>query len=159
MCIVSCAFHSGCICRWSRSSSRYYLKFSPLVRKHNTSPLQADRFVHAVYSENYTTLTNPLCGQNEEFSIVKAYGTYSYHWAYWEMTGIWCKCSRLTGKGKWCASCRRNNARIVQCRCSWHSVNCVEGMPSQETQPVVSVQLHHELASGDWREGEVLFPL
>jgi hypothetical protein len=33
----------------------------------------------AVYCENYTELTNTLCGQNVHFLYVKAGGTYTNH--------------------------------------------------------------------------------
>jgi hypothetical protein len=33
-----------------------------------------------VYSENHMKPMNLLCGQNAELLIVKAGGTYSYHW-------------------------------------------------------------------------------
>jgi hypothetical protein len=35
----------------------------------------------AVYWENHTKPINALCGHNAELLIVKAGGTYSYHWA------------------------------------------------------------------------------
>jgi hypothetical protein len=35
----------------------------------------------AVYTENHTKPINTPCGQNAELLIVKAGGTYSYHWA------------------------------------------------------------------------------
>jgi hypothetical protein len=35
----------------------------------------------AVYCENHTKSVNKLCEQNAELFIVKAGGTYSYHWA------------------------------------------------------------------------------
>jgi hypothetical protein len=35
----------------------------------------------AVCSENHTKPISTLCGQNAELLIVKAGGTYSYHWA------------------------------------------------------------------------------
>jgi hypothetical protein len=35
----------------------------------------------AVYCENHTEHTDTLCGQNAEFSCVKAGGTYSNHWS------------------------------------------------------------------------------
>jgi hypothetical protein len=35
----------------------------------------------AVYSENHTEQINTFCGENSELLIVKADGTYSYHWA------------------------------------------------------------------------------
>jgi hypothetical protein len=35
----------------------------------------------AVYCENHTEHTNTLCGQNAEFSNVKAGGTCSYRYA------------------------------------------------------------------------------
>jgi hypothetical protein len=39
------------------------------------------REIIVVYSENYTKPINTLHGQNAELLIVKAGGTYSYHWA------------------------------------------------------------------------------
>jgi hypothetical protein len=35
----------------------------------------------AVYCKNPTEHTDTPCGQNVEVYYVKAYGTYSYHWA------------------------------------------------------------------------------
>jgi hypothetical protein len=35
----------------------------------------------AVYCENHMEHTDKLCGQDSEFLYVKAYGTYSNHWA------------------------------------------------------------------------------
>jgi hypothetical protein len=34
----------------------------------------------AVYSENHMKPINTLCGQNAELQIVKAGGSYRYHW-------------------------------------------------------------------------------
>jgi hypothetical protein len=34
----------------------------------------------AVYSENPNKSINALSGQNDESAIIKAGGTYSYHW-------------------------------------------------------------------------------
>jgi hypothetical protein len=39
------------------------------------------REIIAVYSADYMKHTNTLCEQNAELLIVKASGTYSYHWA------------------------------------------------------------------------------
>jgi hypothetical protein len=39
------------------------------------------REIIAVHTENHTKPINTLCGQNAELLIVKAGGTYSYHWA------------------------------------------------------------------------------
>jgi hypothetical protein len=36
--------------------------------------------VIAVYSDSHTKPINTLCGQNAELLIIKAGGTYSYHW-------------------------------------------------------------------------------
>jgi hypothetical protein len=34
----------------------------------------------AVYAENYRKPISTVCGKNAELLIVKAGGTYSYHW-------------------------------------------------------------------------------
>jgi hypothetical protein len=38
------------------------------------------REIVAVYCENHTEHINTLCGQNAEFSCVKAGGIYDNHW-------------------------------------------------------------------------------
>jgi hypothetical protein len=38
------------------------------------------REIIAAYSDNRTKPTNTLCEQNAQLHIVKAGGTYNYHW-------------------------------------------------------------------------------
>jgi hypothetical protein len=50
--------------------------------KKKTNWLMLFKAIITVFSENHTKLTNTICGQNAELLIImKAGGTYGYHWA------------------------------------------------------------------------------
>jgi hypothetical protein len=50
--------------------------------QHCLNCLMLFREIIAVYSENHMKPINTLCGQNAEILIIKAGGTYSYHWGF-----------------------------------------------------------------------------